>query len=661
MADNKRHPFGGGIGDWVFETSEEGVVSVGPGAVVAGWSARSGGTNYTDLAEDEAGTVPITAVVTADGTTAGVDPGDYPIFYGPPGVRWMWVSADGGNRKIIFANDLAEDVAAAIKATLVTGKGDLLVGSAAGVVERLPIALADGQVLTAEAGQPLGMRWKTPAAGGGGGGTVATTSDTLWVAAVDAPAQYADAPYLCDGVADQVQIQAALNNALGLKVGLSPGTFQLSAPIQLLGSDNAAAELTRYLRGSGTYATTLVLAAGQAGAIFLGNAVSPHVADLRIQLPAGAGHGIYSNRSATVAAANRSFFHGSIRNVAVVGPNSGSTHTGWAFSLGSGFRYVVENVEAYGVGNGLRVLNEAAAFSCGDALIMRATMRVTGTNACAYQVSSPVGSAGHVTFDTCHAYGNTALGGTVGYKFDGAGATAHVKVRGGRADGFATVVSIAATAYNVDVDLGRVDAMAGGTFAAVAGYSSRVRVGLLQVASGTVAAITETNAYATKPNQYELDSYAETGATVTASLLSGVILRGVSDGGGLVAGVLKQKGTRGRTFTFSKTGTPAIAVGLFAIYNDTGNDLVLRSARASLGAAFTTGSTIADINLNAVSIFPGGTGRPTIAAAAKTSGRVTTGVDGIIWPAGQPLTVDIDAVGSAGPGAEFMVQIDTYN
>lgn len=660
MTDNERHPFGGGIGDWVFQTSEGGVVSVAPGAVVTFSNARDGGSAYTSLSEDAAGTTLITSVVSSDGSLAGYVAGDYPIFYGPPGVRFMWASADGGPRKIIFANDMAEDLARAILVDIVTTAGDLIAGVGLGQVERVPGG-TNGQVLTWDSAQTRKVKWATPAGGGGGGSSVATTSDTLWVAASDAPDQFADAPYQCDGTADQVEIQAALNNALGLRVGLSPGTFNLAAPINLLGVDNVDAEVSKYLTGAGTYATTLVAASGIAGAIFLGQAVCPHVADLRIQIVGGATHGIYSARSAAALAGNRSFFHGSIRNIAVAGPASG-THTGWALSLGSGFRYTVDNIEVYGTGNGIRVLNESSAFNCGDAAFRRCFVEVIGTNATAYHVSSPTGNANQLSFDTCHGYAAPASTGTVMWKFDGAGATSHVRVRNSNAEQFDTTVSIAATAMGIDVDMVHVTQV-GGTFAAVAGYSNRVSVGELYVPSGTCAAITETNGYATKPNEFRVDVYAETGSTVTASLLSGVITRGVSDGGGSVANVLKQKQQRGIVIPFTKGGaiTSAPATGTYKVYNDSGNDRILRSVRAGLGVAYTTGSTIVDININGATIFSNQANRPTIAANATNSGRVTTGVDGIVWAAGAYISVDIDAIGSAGAGADLIVQIDTYN
>lgn len=661
MVDTQRHPFGGGIGDWVLETSEGGLISAVAGVTVQFHNARDGGTVYTDLAADEDGTTPVTSVVSQDGTTPGYALGDYPIVYGPPGVLWMYASADGGPRKIMFANDIPEIVQKAILADLVIGKGDLLVATGAGAVDRLAVG-ATGQVLTADSTQEAGMRWATPTGGGGGGG-VATTSDMLWVAAADAPSQFDDAPYQCDGSDDQVTINTALANAFGLRVGLSPGTFHLSGPVQLLGVDDVDVEVSRYLQGSGTYATRLAADPGVSAAVVLGNAVCPYVSDLSIEV-SGATHGIYATRSLAAGAGNRSFWHGTIERVAVKGPWDG-THTGWAMSLGSGFRYSVDNVEVSGTGNGIRVLNETSEFNCGDATFRRIFVEIIGAGGVAYHVSSPAGNANQLSFDTCHAIAQTADAGTVCWLFDGAGSTSHVRTTNCNAEQFATTVSIAGTAYDVDVDLVHVTLRNGSTLASVAGYSSRVRCGLVYVEPGAVvSAVTETNGYDAKPNQFDFDVYADTGATVNATLTTGRVSRGLADGdAATIAGVLRYKPVGGRTFTFVATGTLANGVGGVPIYNDTGNDLILRSARDTVNTAYTTGTVITDININGASIFTNPAHRPTIAVNQTTSGRVTTGIAGVLWPAGARLTVDIDQVGSAGgPGANGILtaQIDTY-
>ena len=85
------------------------------------------------------------------------------------------------------------------------------------------------------------------------------------VAAADAPASVrAKAQYVCDGSADDVQIQQAVNDvktAGGGIVQLSGGNFNLAATVTISGNADEDDADTITLRGVGAQATTLDMAA----------------------------------------------------------------------------------------------------------------------------------------------------------------------------------------------------------------------------------------------------------------------------------------------------------------------------------------------------------------------------------------------------------------
>jgi hypothetical protein len=103
----ERHPFGGGVDDWIFLENGDNIPVLQGGAVLTFWNAREGGTQYTDLTEDVAGATPITSLVTSPGGD-GYTIGQIPVFYGPPDVTSMWASADGGTRVAIDSIDAGD-------------------------------------------------------------------------------------------------------------------------------------------------------------------------------------------------------------------------------------------------------------------------------------------------------------------------------------------------------------------------------------------------------------------------------------------------------------------------------------------------------------------------------------------------------------------------
>lgn len=107
-----RHPFGAGVGDWVFDQDSSNRPVLQAGAVLTFWNQRSGGSQYTNLALDQAGTTIVSQILSSDGT-GGYRIGQVPLFYGPPDVTYMWASANGGERVAVGSIDSA-DLAGAV-------------------------------------------------------------------------------------------------------------------------------------------------------------------------------------------------------------------------------------------------------------------------------------------------------------------------------------------------------------------------------------------------------------------------------------------------------------------------------------------------------------------------------------------------------------------
>lgn len=115
----------------------------------------------------------------------------------------------------------------------------------------------------------------------------------------------------------------------------------------------------------------------------------------------------------------------------------------------------------------------------------------------------------------------------------------------------------------------------------------------------------------------------------------------------------------GHVLALSIGGTLAAGTGKHRLYNDTGATLIIRSVRASVGTAPTGAAITVDVNKNGTTIFTTQANRPSIAAAANTSGKVTN-MDVVSLADGDYLTVDVDAIGSGTAGADLVVQVLAY-
>lgn len=106
-----RNLFGAGIADWTFLTDVDGTVHLAS-AEVTFYNAQSGGTQYTDLSLDLAGTEPVTSITSSDGS-GGQRLGTIATeFYGPDGVTEMWAQAGDLPRVKMTTTDAAKIAAA---------------------------------------------------------------------------------------------------------------------------------------------------------------------------------------------------------------------------------------------------------------------------------------------------------------------------------------------------------------------------------------------------------------------------------------------------------------------------------------------------------------------------------------------------------------------
>jgi hypothetical protein len=131
------------------------------------------------------------------------------------------------------------------------------------------------------------------------------------------------------------------------------------------------------------------------------------------------------------------------------------------------------------------------------------------------------------------------------------------------------------------------------------------------------------------------------------------------DGSGKVNPGQLQTSNITKVLPYSYMGNVSTGPGNFRLYNDTGATWTITGVRASVGTAPTGAALIVDINKNGTTIFTTQANRPTIAAAANTSGNVTA-IDITTVAAGEFLTVDIDQTGSTVTGADLTVQLEVY-
>ncbi|MFE4420453.1 hypothetical protein [Streptomyces sp. NPDC056817] len=482
-----RHAFGGSPADFAVERVGNQLL-LRPGAVGTVWDSPTGGTRLADLTDLQLN--PISEITAdSDGSVA---------FMGPDNVTQLYVDFGYGRRYALIAVDTGQ-----ILADFIAKGGQ-----------------ADGWAQLDGSGKVKPEQ--LPASTGGGSGSGAAYY--LLVAASGAPSNIkAAAHYVCTGIADNVQIQAAIDAAKangGGQVILSAGTFNLAARLLLEGADDVDVEIDIRLRGQGPKATTLVTGTGLTSALHLSKVIRAHLSDFGVTVT-GASHGISSATANGARSGHRSFWNSSFRNLQVTGPWNG-THTGWAFHLGSPFRSVFENLEIGGIGNGIRMFSEHTDFNPGDCTVERVFVDTSGNNRVAYQVDSTtsVGVMNQIEFKMCEAIASGT--GCTGIQLSGTGPVNHTHWSGINLEQFDKLVDIQYGAGNTFrlnyVELRGTAGLTAFNFGANAYNNAILSTGLLYTENNCVLYADANSGSPTMPNSIERTRiYANGSAVVTGT------------------------------------------------------------------------------------------------------------------------------------------------
>lgn len=261
------------------------------------------------------------------------------------------------------------------------------------------------------------------------------------VASADAPADVrAAARYVCDGVADNVQIQAAIDAAKadgGGIVQLSVGTFNLAATLTISGNTDEDDADTTTLRGVGAQATTLKMASNVNG-VELTNWAMANIEDLGIVV-AGSGSCIHS--TAVLSGNEVSFWHSSFRNLRLNGYLGAGSTTGWGMDLAMPWRSLFENIEVEGVANGIRLSNQGDVQNAGDCTFTRGFIEIVGNGHTAIHITGTGNNMNQNNFNMFEIGANGS--GCTGILIDGTAPVSSQRFWGLNAEQFQTTINVA--------------------------------------------------------------------------------------------------------------------------------------------------------------------------------------------------------------------------
>lgn len=364
------------------------------------------------------------------------------------------------------------------------------------------------------------------------------------IAAADASTDVKNkADYVCDGTADETEIQTAINAAQlegGGVIQLSEGSFNLSNPIIINGTTNEDNPLTVTLKGCGEFATYL-RPANNINGIAISNWAQLHLADFAIVIQ-GSGSGIVS--TAITTSDTRSFWASSFVNLRINGEYD-AANTGWAMDLSMPWRSVFENIEVEGTRNGLRFKNEGTIQNAGDCTFTRMFVEIVGDGGIALHISSPSNNMNQNNFNMFEAGANGPN--CTGILIDGASGGASQRFWGTNLEQFKFLINVSNGESNV-FDLNYVtcdDDNVTGNIAFQCGsnaYNNKFSAKWVNVPSGqTLQLFTDANTTSNAPNFFEDLRIENNGGTVNYTKSTSTVTRAITafNTGTIQAGLLQ--------------------------------------------------------------------------------------------------------------------------
>ncbi|WP_372344731.1 hypothetical protein [Streptomyces sp. KL116D] len=370
-----------------------------------------------------------------------------------------------------------------------------------------------------------------------------------YVVASNAPlAEKLRADYLCDGTADDVQIQAAINAAKadgGGIVQLSVGQFNQAATLTISGNTDEDDADSITLRGVGQQATTLKLAPNIAG-INLTNWCVANISDLGI-VAAGTGSCITS--TAVLSGNEVSFWHSSFRNLRLNGYLGTGSTSGWGMDLSMPWRSAFDNIEIEGMANGMRLSNQGTVQNAGDCTFTRMFIEIVGDNHTAIHIHDYSNNMNQNNFNMVEIGANGA--GCTGILIDADNALYPVSSQrfwGLNAEQFRTIVNVAngdSCVFDCNYVTGKSGDAANKTFVVADGsYNNYFSAKKININSaGTCKVIEDNNDTSNAPNVFErIRIENNSTGTVTYSKRTSTVLRDITtfnSGNVMPAGLLQ--------------------------------------------------------------------------------------------------------------------------